>query len=64
MYDVCLFEDDNGLVMQVNEIFGGDGCSGTDTLGTDAVSDTPIVYGAGRGTTTVNYGVNYDENVG
>ena len=44
--------------------FGGDGCAGTTTLGTDAVYETTLVAGTGWGTTTVDYGVNYDGNVG
>ena len=44
--------------------FGGDGCAGTDTLGTDAVSRTTLIAGTIWGETTVYYGVNSDGNVG
>ena len=44
-------------------MFGGDGCSRTDTLGTDAVSEATLGYGAWWGATTVDFGVNYDSNV-
>ena len=53
LYDVCLCAN-----------FGGDGCDGTDTLGTDAVSETTLRSGAGWGTTTVDCGVNSNVNVG
>ena len=45
-------------------MFGGDGCAGTDTLGTDAMYETNLRYGAGWVVTTVDYGVNSDGNVG
>ena len=45
-------------------IFGGDGWDVTDTLGTDAVSETTLISGAGWGVTTVEFGVNYNGNVG
>ena len=51
--DVCLCAD-----------FGGDGCAGTATLGTDAVSETNIGTGAGWGTRTGDCGVNTDGNLG
>ena len=44
--------------------FVGGFCDGTNTLGTDAVSYTTLVYGAGRGATTVDCGFNSDDNVG
>ena len=46
-----------------SEILGGDGCVGTGTLGTDAVPDTTLRYGAGWCTTTVDCGVNSNGNV-
>ena len=46
------------------EILGGDGCDGTDTLRTDAVSETTLRYGSGWGKTTVDCGVNSNGNVG
>ena len=39
-YDACLCA-----------YFGGDGCAGTATLGTDAVSETNLVAGSGWGKT-------------
>ena len=44
--------------------FGGDGCAGTDTLGTDAVSGTTLGSIAGWFVTTVDCVVNYYGNVG
>ena len=44
--------------------FGGDGCAGTDTLGTDAVSETTLGDGARVVTATVYFGVNYYGNLG
>ena len=53
LYNACLCND-----------FGGDGRDGTFTLGTDEVSDTTLGSSTGWGATTVDYGVNYDGNVG
>ena len=50
--------------MSESAIVGGDGCAGTDTLGTDAVSETTLGAGSGWGATYVDCGVNYDGNVG
>ena len=44
--------------------FGGGGCAGNDTLGTDTVSETTLGASAGWGTTTINCGFNYVGNVG
>ena len=38
-----------GLVVTKGDIFGGDGCARTDTLGTDAVSESTLGSGAGGG---------------
>ena len=46
------------------ENFGGDDFYGTDTLVTDAVSETTVVYGAGWGAATVDCGVNTGGNLG
>ena len=46
--------------MSEGELFGGYGCDGTDTLVTDAVSETTLGSGAGWGETNVDCGVNYD----
>ena len=43
--------------------FGGDGCAGTTTLGTDAVYETTLVAGTGWGKTTVDCVVNSNDNV-
>ena len=51
-------------MMSESDNFGGDGCSGTDTLRTDAVSETTLRSGARWGATTVYCGVNYGGNVG
>ena len=51
--DFCLCDD-----------FGVDGCAGTATLGTDAVSDTTLVTGARWGTRTGDCGFNFDIDVG
>ena len=53
LYDVCFCVD-----------FGSDGCSGTATLGTDAVSETTLGYGAGWGARTGNCRVNSNVDVG
>ena len=45
-------------------IFGGDGCSGTDNLGNDVVSEKNIGAGTGWGSTTIDCGVNSDGNLG
>ena len=50
--------------MSESAFFGRYDCSGTDTLGTDAVSETTLRAGAGWGATTVDCGLNSDENVG
>ena len=50
--------------MSKSEIFGGNGCYGTDTPGTDAVSETTLGYGVEGGAKTVDSGVNYDGNIG
>ena len=47
-----------------SDIFGGDGCDGTDTLGPDVVSETNLIAGAEWGRTTVDCGVNYNGDVG
>ena len=44
--------------------FLGDGYAGTDTLRTDAVSETTFGYGTGWGATTVYCGFNSDGNSG
>ena len=64
LYDVCLYADKTGFMMSKSEIFGGNGCYGTDTPGTDAVSETTLGYGVEGGATTVDSGVNYDGNIG
>ena len=43
-YDVCLCADETSLVVSEGDIFGGDACAGTDTLGTDAVYGTTLGY--------------------
>ena len=53
LYDVCLCAD-----------FGGDGCYRTTTLGTDAVSETPLGTGTGWGARNGDCGVNSDGDVG
>ena len=50
--------------MSEGVVFGGDGCAGTDTLGTDAVSETTLGSGVGWGATNVYFGVNSDSSVG
>ena len=45
-------------------MFGGYGCSRTETIGTGVVSEATIGYGAGWGATTVDCGVNSDGNIG
>ena len=45
-------------------IFRCEGCDGTYTLGTEAVSETTLGYGAGWGEKTVDCRVNSDVNVG
>ena len=47
MYEVFLCEDDTGLMISESYNCGSDGCSGTDTLITDAVSETTLVAGTG-----------------
>ena len=44
--------------------FGGDGCSGTDTIGTGAVSYTTLGSGSVWGATNVDFVVNSDGNEG
>ena len=44
--------------------FGENGCSGTDTFGTDTMAETKFGDGAGLGATIVDCGVNFDGNVG
>ena len=53
LYDVCFCAN-----------FGGDGCAGTATLGTDALSETTPRAVAGWGERTGDCGVNSDINVG
>ena len=50
--------------MTEGDIFGGDGCDGTETLRTDSVSETTIGDAIGWGAATVDCGVNFDGNVG
>ena len=64
MYDFFLCANETSLVISESAIFGGDGCAGTDTLGTYALSDTALGYGAGWGATIVHFGVNSYGNVG
>ena len=64
MYDVFLFAYDNGLMISKGENFGENGCSGTDTFGTDTMAETKFGDGAGLGATIVDCGVNFDGNVG
>ena len=64
MCDVFLFADETILVVSESAIFRSDGCAGTDTLGNDAVFETTLGSSTGWGATTVDYGVNYDGNVG
>ena len=64
MYDVFLCADEPSLVVSKRDSFGADGCAGTDTLGTYAISDTALGYGAGWGATIVHFGVNSYGNVG
>ena len=65
MYDVLLVcEGDTSLLVEEGAVLGGDGCDGTYTLRTDAVSDTTLGSGAGWVATTVDCGVNYDGNIG
>ena len=63
-YDVCICADETGLMISESANFGGDGCAGTDTLGTDAVSETTLGDGARVVTATVYFGVNYYGNLG
>ena len=51
-------------MMSESAILVGGGCAGTDTLGTDEVSETILGAGTGWGKTTVDRGVNYNGNVG
>ena len=44
--------------------FRGDGCAGTDTLGSVAVSETTLGTNTGWGATYVYCGVNSDVNIG
>ena len=53
LYAVCFFAN-----------FGGDGCAGTDTLGTDVVSGTTLGSVSGWFVTTVDCVFNYYGNVG
>ena len=50
--------------MSESSIFLGDGCSGTETLGTDAVSEINLGYFVGLDATTVDGAVNSNVNVG
>ena len=53
LYDACLCDD-----------FGGDGCDGTATFGTNAASETTLGYGEGWCATTVDCRVNSDDYLG
>ena len=65
MYDVFLnCGYGTSLLVTEGEIFGGDSCDGTETLGTDAVFETTLGSGAEWGATTVDFGVNSNGNVG
>ena len=64
LYDVFLCAYNTGFMMSESANFVGGFCDGTNTLGTDAVSYTTLVYGAGRVATTVDCGFNSDDNVG
>ena len=44
--------------------FGGDGCAGTATLGTDAVSETTLRVGSVWGARTGDFVVSSDADVG
>ena len=59
LYDVCLnFYCETGLLVAGSAIFVGDGCTRTDTIGTDAVYETNSGSGTGWGVTNVGCGVN------
>ena len=53
IYDVCLWD-----------YFGCDGCAGTYTIVTDAVSKTTLGVGAGWGAITGDFGVSSNGDVG
>ena len=63
-YFFCLCVDETGLMMSESANFWGYGCTATDTLRIDSVSDTTLVYGAGWGATTVDCVNYYDGNFG
>ena len=64
MYDVCLnFYGETGLLVAGSAIFVGDGCTRTDTIGTDAVYETNSGSGTGWGVTNVGCGVNSGGNL-
>ena len=50
-------------MMSESAILVGGGCAGTDTLTTDAVSDTTLGNGAGWGARTCDFGVSSNVNV-
>ena len=64
MYDVFFCAYETGLVISEGVIFGGDGCSGTDNLRTDAVSETTLGAVAGWVATNIECGVNSYGNEG
>ena len=51
-------------MMSKSASFGGYCCAVSETLGTDAVSETALRYVTGWGSTTVDFGVNYGGNIG
>ena len=50
--------------MSRRENFGDDGSAATNSLRTDALSETTLGAGTGWGATTVDFGVNFYSNVG
>ena len=64
LYYVCLCVDETAYFLSRRENFGDDGSAATNSLRTDAVSETTLGAGTGWVATTVDFGVNFDSNVG
>ena len=64
LYDVYLCAYVTGLMMFESANFGGGGCSGTDILRTDTVSETTLGAVVGWVATTADGGVNHNVNLG